>query len=171
VGDRRIGMEQDTATSSAGAKTKARRTRTETVDARDDVPVKLLVRAQDIKTLQAAHMNGTITLSLRAASDETIFDVPEPSGLGDLVAQPDTTPALDTGGATPVEQFRPPLRSEVVPVYHTLKIVEKDGTRQERYKVGTATKPAGEADDADDAGESEDESADAPQRRQREEPD
>jgi len=132
VGDRRLGMETDTA--SAG-KEKPRGVRPPTVDTRDDVPVKLLVRTEDVQTLQTAHMNGTITLSLRSAGDDTIYASPENVDVSVTIPEPE--PVAD-GGPSP----RVP---EVLPVYHTVKIFEGNAPpREERFQVGTTTKAAEE---------------------------
>lgn len=120
VGARRIGSEADT--SGADPKKSAR---APSGSSSDTVAVKLLVKAEDVTVLQEANINGDVQLSVRAAGDDTVYDVEDVTAL---------TAEVKMEEAAPVEQEVP---MGMVPLYHTVRVIDGQGHVQPvQFQVG-----------------------------------
>ncbi len=128
VGDRRMGMEEPEAVKKKGSARGSAAT-----PVKGDVPVKLLVRVEDVTTLQAAAMNGTLQLSVRAAGDDTIYEMPDSREMFSAEVV-EAEAAKDTSVL-------------MVPRYHTVKIFDSKGAREETFPMGT--QPADEEEGGD----------------------
>jgi hypothetical protein len=91
----------------------------------DTVAVKLLVKAEDVTVLQEANINGDVQLSVRAAGDDTVYEIENVTAL---------TAEAKLDEAAPVEQEGP---AEMVPLYHTVRVIDGQGHVQPvQFQVG-----------------------------------